>query len=252
MAKNSHVPKFGNWDNDNIPYTTFFENARKEKAGVRMNPNDPEENPEAFMWGRGTLGLETDGDCQPVGAPRHVDSYESKSTENRHIEEQMGMGHNPRGRNTFDQQRSRGRKSTTSEFSSDKSSSVSDHSLRRPSPRYLKSDRRNSLGEGSNSYSPSLPPGHSRERSGNYPSDEHHHRAASVPKFGAWDETDPTSGEGFTVIFNKVKEEKQIASTQFPVMPEQTSNHSDGQRSNEGSWFGSKICCCLFSRGRNR
>ncbi|ESR63069.1 hypothetical protein CICLE_v10017621mg, partial [Citrus x clementina] len=211
MAKNSRIPKFGDWDNDNIPYTTFFENARREKAGVRMNPNDPEENPEAFMRMRGTLGRGTDGDCQPVRASRHVDSYKSKSTEKRHIEEQMGMGHNPRGRNTFDHQRSRSRKSTMSEFSSDKSSAVSDHSLPQPSPRRLKSDKKNGLGEGT-----------------------------SVPKFGAWDETDPTSGEGFTVIFNKVKEEKQIASTQFPVVPEQTSDYSDGQRSNEGSWFRSK------------
>ncbi|KAJ6999340.1 hypothetical protein NC653_010130 [Populus alba x Populus x berolinensis] len=50
---------------------------------------------------------------------------------------------------------------------------------------------------------------------------EKHHRAASIPKFGAWDETDPRSGEGFTVIFNRVKEEKQIASTTFPSVPTQ-------------------------------
>lgn len=173
LQKNSRIPKFGDWDNDNIPYTTFFENARREKAGVRMNPNDPEENPEAFMRMRGILGRGTDGDCQPVRASRHVDSYKSKSTEKRHIEEQMGMGHNPRGRNTFDHQRSRSRKSTMSEFSSDKSSSVSDNSLPQPSPRRLKSDKKNGLGEGSNSYTPSLPPGHSRQRSGNYLSDEH-------------------------------------------------------------------------------
>lgn len=55
QQKNAHVPKFGNWDSDgNVPYTLFFENARKGKgagaaAGGRMiNPNDPAENPEAF------------------------------------------------------------------------------------------------------------------------------------------------------------------------------------------------------------
>lgn len=125
------------------------------------------------MWGRGTRGLETDGDCQPVRAPCHVDSCKSKSTEKRHIEVQTGMGHNPRGRNTFDHQRCRSRKSTTSEFSSDKNSPVSDHSLPQPGPRRLKSGRKNGLGEASNSYSLSLPPGHSGQRSGNYPSDEH-------------------------------------------------------------------------------
>ncbi|XP_057986482.1 RPM1-interacting protein 4 isoform X2 [Hevea brasiliensis] len=57
MAQRSHVPKFGNWDDDNIPYTAYFDNARKEKASVPINPNDPEQNPEAFMYGRGDLSF---------------------------------------------------------------------------------------------------------------------------------------------------------------------------------------------------
>ncbi|KAK8629913.1 hypothetical protein V6N13_078730 [Hibiscus sabdariffa] len=32
--------------------------------------------------------------------------------------------------------------------------------------------------------------------------------AASIPKFGEWDETDPTSAQRFTAIFEKVKKEK--------------------------------------------
>jgi RPM1-interacting protein 4 len=45
----AHVPKFGNWDNaGNVPYTVYFENARKGKGGRMINPNDPAENPEAF------------------------------------------------------------------------------------------------------------------------------------------------------------------------------------------------------------
>ena len=46
--QNSHVPKFGNWDNDNVPYTAYFESARRERGGIMINPNDPMENPEAF------------------------------------------------------------------------------------------------------------------------------------------------------------------------------------------------------------
>jgi RPM1-interacting protein 4 len=57
--------------------------------------------------------------------------------------------------------------------------------------------------------------------------DDQHHRVASVPKFGAWDESDPKSGEGFTVIFNKVKEEKQIAATRFASTPTQASYDSN-------------------------
>ncbi|KAK8494841.1 hypothetical protein V6N13_062487 [Hibiscus sabdariffa] len=38
--------------------------------------------------------------------------------------------------------------------------------------------------------------------------DKHEGAAASIPKFGEWDETDPTSAQRFTAIFDKVKEEK--------------------------------------------
>lgn len=52
LLQGSHVPKFGNWDGENVPYTAYFENARKSnsKGGKMINPNDPEENPEAFAY----------------------------------------------------------------------------------------------------------------------------------------------------------------------------------------------------------
>ncbi|KAI9161366.1 hypothetical protein LWI28_016730 [Acer negundo] len=209
MQNHSHVPKFGNWDKeDNIPYTSYFENARKGKAGVRMNPNDPEENPEAFMIASGGGLNSTDhGDYQPI---------------------QASVNHQKSGRN----------KNITSDFSSDRSNS--DQPLQQPAHRRLKSDRKKGLGAGINSFSPSVQ-GHSRQRSESQPSDEPHHRVASVPKFGAWDETDPASSEGFTVIFNKVKEEKQIASTKFPTVPAQANIQSDTKRTNGGSSSRSKV-----------
>ena len=45
-----------------------------------------------------------------------------------------------------------------------------------------------------------------------------HDTPSSVPKFGFW-ERDPKSGDGFTVIFNKVKQEKQVAATKLPKVP---------------------------------
>ena len=73
------------------------------------------------------------------------------------------------------------------------------------------------------------------------------HRVASVPKFGAWDETDPTSGEGFTVIFNKVKQERQVASTKLPPVPPPQSVHSNTHKKNQKSSFRSKVCILLRS-----
>ncbi|KAL2567551.1 hypothetical protein AAZX31_18G011100 [Glycine max] len=39
-----------------------------------------------------------------------------------------------------------------------------------------------------------------------------------LPKFGEWDVNDPASAEGFTVIFNKARDDKKIASAsgRFP------------------------------------
>ncbi|KAH9649768.1 RPM1-interacting protein 4 [Citrus sinensis] len=45
---------FGNWETGNwetkehIPYTVHFEKARYKKYGVKMNPNNPQQNPNSF------------------------------------------------------------------------------------------------------------------------------------------------------------------------------------------------------------
>ncbi|PSS24796.1 RPM1-interacting protein [Actinidia chinensis var. chinensis] len=204
QQKRSHVPKFGSWDSDNIPYTAYFENARKEKgSGVMMNPNDPEENPEAFMFGR------------------------------------VGTGSECHRRNTSDHQKSGSHKSTNSESGSDKSNSG--YALQQQNHRRTRSTtRKNSTTEANNFVRPS--PAHDRLRSANNPSEDKSYRSVSVPKFGVWDEKDPKSGEGFTVIFNKVKEEKQIAATKLPTVPPQPRNFEKSQKKHAGS----KICCCLF------
>ncbi|KAI9395606.1 hypothetical protein POPTR_004G002500v4 [Populus trichocarpa] len=150
-----------------------------------MNPNDPEENPEAFMYARG--GMEDDVDFAS-GA------FEGTNSEKQNIE---GLkGHNAHSMSPSDHRKNARHNNLTSESGSEKSSS--DHSL-------LQAQKTGLAVDGST-----------------HPFDhEGHHRAASIPKFGAWDETDPRSGEGFTVIFNRVKEEKQIASTTFPSVPTQ-------------------------------
>ncbi|KAF6139478.1 hypothetical protein GIB67_034914 [Kingdonia uniflora] len=60
LQQRSHVPKFGNWESeDNVPYTVYFDKARKGKTGGKMiNPNDPQDNPDEFP-----------DDTPPVRAP---------------------------------------------------------------------------------------------------------------------------------------------------------------------------------------
>lgn len=53
------------------------------------------------------------------------------------------------------------------------------------------------------------------------------HEATIVPEFGAWDVTDPKSGEGYTAIFSEVRKEKQIASGHMPSKTPSPNNRSD-------------------------
>ncbi|KAL6978807.1 hypothetical protein U1Q18_020475 [Sarracenia purpurea var. burkii] len=39
---------------------------------------------------------------------------------------------------------------------------------------------------------------------------------AAVPKFGEWDESNPSSADGFTHIFNKVREERHTSAGKSP------------------------------------
>ncbi|XWS18150.1 hypothetical protein CRYUN_Cryun32bG0017400 [Craigia yunnanensis] len=226
----SHVPKFGDWDNDNLPYTTYFENARKEKGGIRMNPNDPEENPEAFMYIRG--GLESNYGCQPVQVPIAFGSNKSISADKHHTDGQSRRN-TPNRNGSYDHQKSvRSHRSMVLESGSEKSNS--DYSLLQSNHRRANSGQKKGRAGGSSF--PSSISGLSTKGSGSYQFDGNkHHRTASIPKFGAWDETDPTSGEGFTAIFNKVKEEKQAPSSNFPNVPQQPSNYSNYHQSKRRS-----------------
>ncbi|KAK7363793.1 hypothetical protein VNO77_05951 [Canavalia gladiata] len=87
--QHSHVPKFSSWDSDNIPYTAYFDNARKENA--IGNPNDPEENPEAFN--QYLRGVEKD-DEEAVKASTGIHSFSTSSSEQiNHEEEKSNSDH---------------------------------------------------------------------------------------------------------------------------------------------------------------
>ncbi|KAI3718665.1 hypothetical protein L6452_19544 [Arctium lappa] len=211
QQQRSHIPKFGSWDGDNVPYTAYFDNARKDKGtmGVMFNPNDPEENPEAFM---------TYGGGYDDGNNDHKIVFAEKNTKTS---------------------------MTSSESSRDKGSISSDISNNQQS---YKSDRKKSSNsERIRNFSPPSPspPGPNRPKYGYNPADDIvSHRSASVPMFGAWDEKDPRSAEGFTVIFQKVKEEKHIAATKFPPIPQQPTYNNPNTPKKDNRRV--KKWCCLF------
>ncbi|GAB2230035.1 hypothetical protein Droror1_Dr00014291 [Drosera rotundifolia] len=64
-----------------------------------------------------------------------------------------------------------------------------------------------------------------------------------LPKFGEWDENDPSSAEGFTVIFNKARNEKKSGSkAESPGYTELNSKSEHGlnrSKSQPKRW----LCC---------
>ncbi|XP_027337654.1 protein NOI4-like [Abrus precatorius] len=66
-----------------------------------------------------------------------------------------------------------------------------------------------------------------------------------LPKFGEWDVNNPASAEGFTVIFNKARDEKKTNTAANVVTPRRSDpvfrneNYNDPQRSQKKKWF----CC---------
>ncbi|OAY65773.1 RPM1-interacting protein 4-like isoform X2 [Ananas comosus] len=65
-----------------------------------------------------------------------------------------------------------------------------------------------------------------------------------LPKFGEWDVNDPASAEGFTVIFNKARDEKKTGGNVQGSDPpgKEHKEEAYSSRSNSKKWF-----CCILS-----
>ncbi|KAJ6824850.1 RPM1-interacting protein 4-like isoform X1 [Iris pallida] len=72
--------------------------------------------------------------------------------------------------------------------------------------------------------------------------DESPDNGPAVPKFGEWDENNPSSADGYTQLFNQVREEKQTGAAKVPIITNDAmylnSYYKDG--SNKSS-----RCCCF-------
>uniref|UniRef100_A0A453RCT9 RIN4 pathogenic type III effector avirulence factor Avr cleavage site domain-containing protein n=1 Tax=Aegilops tauschii subsp. strangulata TaxID=200361 RepID=A0A453RCT9_AEGTS len=65
-----------------------------------------------------------------------------------------------------------------------------------------------------------------------------------LPKFGEWDVNDPASADGFTVIFNKARDEKKAGNgqdTESPCKDARTERvEAYATKANSKKWF-----CCV-------
>uniref|UniRef100_A0A0D6QZY8 RIN4 pathogenic type III effector avirulence factor Avr cleavage site domain-containing protein n=1 Tax=Araucaria cunninghamii TaxID=56994 RepID=A0A0D6QZY8_ARACU len=286
----THVPKFGNWTEDHVPYTAVFDHARAGKGtgGKLINPNDPEENPAAFAQhmpskssdadegsipGKPPPPLRRTSDSESNGAhvakPRHERRYSREDGENkrpvgspsryqfadsparRPVGESPGHRYNA-GRsttaggssksNTSDLQRREEHHHTLSQDQSPAHHLYQGRLGNKPGAASPAWDRKGSVDGGAN-IAPATPG--RKSRGGSAQVDETPERGGPLPKFGAWNENDPASADGFTFIFNKAREEKQTGgATKLPSLPPETPSRDSGYKQGVQQRKKSFLCCC--------
>ncbi|XP_072083037.1 RPM1-interacting protein 4 isoform X1 [Arachis hypogaea] len=237
----SHVPKFGNWESgENVPYTAYFDKARKDRTGTKMiNPNDPEENSDLSFYNSSSDQLPpaipgTDSE-HPSGKGSKTSTHElQKSKEDSDAKPFVDSPARQasQGVGSADNRRRPSRQSTGSEYSIERS----------PLHRQARAPGKDSPSwEGKNSYDSSHgTPGRSRLRPANR-GDETPDKGAAVPKFGEWDVSNPASADGYTHIFNQVREERQGGAGVTPGTPNQRPHFIKNQPSNDKAQ-----CCCFW------
>ncbi|KAL2336815.1 hypothetical protein Fmac_011261 [Flemingia macrophylla] len=217
---------------------TSSDNAQKVQPGPKMiNPNDPKEHSDlAFSAdpppskpkihsedpsGKGSVRSTHElQKSKEDGDPRHfIDSPVHSGSDSAHRGQGVGSA---------DNRRRPSRQSTGSEPID-----------RSPLHRQAKTPGRDSPSwEGKNSYDSHGTPGRSRLRPINR-GDETPDKGAAVPKFGDWNESDPASADGFTHIFNKVREEKQVGAGHVPGTPNGRQYAAQNQSSDDKA----QSCC---------
>ncbi|KAI4356370.1 hypothetical protein L6164_000399 [Bauhinia variegata] len=249
MANRSHVPKFGNWEGEgDVPYTAYFDKARKGRTGTKMiNPNDPEENADLVPNDSSTdhppPKPRVDSEV-PLGRRPGRSSYELQKSKDEGDPKQFidspARHDNAGNRNSSDSLQRHGVGSAETRRRSARQSAGSEYSVERsPLHRQARAPGRDSPSWEGKSYDSSHgTPGRSKLRPVNR-GDETPDRGAAVPKFGEWDESNPASADGYTHIFNKVREERQGGAGNAPGTPNERSHVVRNQANNEKA----QNCC---------
>lgn len=258
MAQRSHVPKFGNWESEeNVPYTAYFDKARKGRTGGKViNPNDPEENSEVYSDNASPARAPPSGTRaeteEPIGRaavrPSHERRMSKEDGDMRQLTDSPARQDNlarktsgdsthqrPAGRVVSGETHKRPvRQSAGSEYSIERSplhyqARLAGRNSAAPSPTW----------EGKvSSDSSHGTPGRSRLKP-NARGDESLDKGAAVPKFGEWDESNPSSADGYTHIFNKVREERRVGDGGVSGMATEQS-YNKVQNNDKA-----KSCCCF-------
>lgn len=265
MAQHVNMPRFGDWEtNDDVPYTVVFEKARHKKKDVKRTPSNPQQSPSTFSDNHSPVQATLFQSETNSGAPNgrealrtnHVrsssreDGYlrtNSDSLQHRDTVNPKVSTDSPLHRHGSIDSVGTPKRATRQNVGSDRriehSPLNANHQAKvpaqvsgMPSPAW---ERKGSTERGNNLAS--LTPGRSRLRPVTQSAETPDHSAA-VPKFGEWDESDPTSADGFTHVFNKVREEKMNGTGNVSAAAFRKPYYKD-QKQHENKT--SKKCCCF-------
>ncbi|KAM0928554.1 hypothetical protein ACQ4PT_002548 [Festuca glaucescens] len=230
------VPKFGSWEGEGQGYTQYFENARKGKSpGRSVNPNDPNEATEAPSNDPPSVK------ASPLRAGTEPELRKNKD-ERRATREDGLRRHDATARKSHTESPNHKYGDQTSydgaarKASNERSPMHPRHAARlanKGGGASPSGDRRGST-EGNRGNAPTTP-GRSKMRPSGR-GDETPERGSAVPKFGDWDEKDPSTGEGFTDIFEKVREEKQSGMDNVSTSHAYTDRYNQGGRYESSHW----------------
>lgn len=230
------VPKFGNWESeDNVPYTVYFDKARKGKTGGKMiNPNDPQENPEMFADKIPPPAPRTRPHAEPeepVGrrAVQPTNDRRTSREDNEYQTPNDNAGRRTSGGSAYQ----RGGQGTRPAKHSAGSENSFDRSPLHPHYQAKAAGKGNDNSYDSSHGTPT------RSRMKPTRGDESPDRGAAVPRFGEWDENNPSSADNYTHIFNKVREERVTGS---PMVSGSDARPNYNIPRNQKS---SNKCCCF-------
>lgn len=234
MAARARVPQFGKWEEneDNVPYTLYFENARKGKGGKMINPNDPQENPDMFRQSAPpapSRNRPQTGEPMGRGAVRPLHTHKQQGSR-----EYNNHSHGSHSRKPT-------RQSIGSEDSFERSPIHSHHQG--------KVSGRNGTSpawDGESSYGSSQGTHGKSRRKPVTRVDESPDRSPAVPRFGEWDENNPQSAERYTHIFNIMREERHTGPSSLSGNKMEPSDHMTQKQNASGNRKG----CCFPWLGR--
>ncbi|KAL8201722.1 hypothetical protein R6Q57_010869 [Mikania cordata] len=255
------VPKFGDWENQNdVPYTVYFEKAKKGRKS-KMNPqiSDPSSNSEPSVQGpeEAQIRYGESTKSEPDKSEVHDSSgtkdetrvrgeevYLTKSEPDKpKVKDSSGTNYETRvSREEVDLRKSSDSSSQPRRNSRQSGGSVQSFDNSPVHPRHhARAGNMGSVSSESNYGAGSSTPG--RTRLGQVTrGDENADDGPAIPKFGGWDDNDPTSGEGYTEVFNKVRQDKHAGGGRSPIITTDNANFY-GQRNEKSKGF----CCFPWS-----